>query len=89
MIGVNYFLSIVVTALCFLILCGAYWIWVMNKTYRQGKIPQERKPTMFDVRRLLQEGDRESAVRLYVQIFKVPLKKARKDVSELERNLKV
>ncbi len=84
----NFLLSIAVTALCFLILCGSYWIWVMNRTYRQGKIP-ERKPTMFDVRRLLQEGDRESAIRLYVQIFKISAKQARKDVEELERNLKV
>lgn len=84
----NTILSIAVTALCFLVLCGTYWIWVMNRTYRQGKMPQ-RTPTMFDVRRLLQEGDRESAVRLYVQIFKVSAKQARKDVEELERNLKV
>jgi hypothetical protein len=84
----NYFLSIVVTAVCFLVLCGTYWIWAVNRTHRQGKVPQ-RTPTMFDVRRLLQEGDRETAIRMYVQIFKVPLKQARRDVEELERNLKV
>lgn len=84
----NHLFSIAVTGLCFLILCGSYWIWVMNRTYRQGKIP-ERKPTMFDVRRLLQDGDRESAIRLYMQIFKLSSKKARNDVEELERNLKV
>lgn len=44
---------------------------------------------MFDVRRLLQDGNRDQAIRLYIQIFKVSQKKARKDIEELERNLKV
>ena len=84
----SYFLSVLVTAVCFFILCGAYWIWTINRFQNQGKGSQ-RPPTMFDIRRLLQEGDRETATRLYVQIFKVSLKQARKDIEDLERNLKV
>ena len=85
----NYYLSVLSTAVCFLILFGAYWLWVMNnRANRPGKTPQ-RHATMFDVRRLLQEGDRDSATKLYIQIFKVSPKQARKDIEDLERNLKV
>lgn len=74
----------------FLVLCAIYWFWIMkgSKLVRKKK-PAAPKPTMFDVRRLLQEGDREGAIKLYTQIFKLPIKKARKDIEELERNLKV
>ena len=44
---------------------------------------------MFDVRHLLREGEKDAAIRLYIQIFKVSLKQARKDVEELERSLNV
>ncbi len=75
----------------FVILCLGYWLIVMKAApgfLLKKKIPQ-RKPTMFDVRRLLQEGNREEAVKVYTQIFKVSQKKARKDIQELERNLNV
>ena len=77
--------------LFFVILCGLYWVIIMKGTpsaFFKKKAPQ-RKPTMFDVRRLLQEGDRDGAVKCYMQIFKVSSKKAKKDIEEFERNLKV
>jgi ribosomal protein L7/L12 len=87
----NQFLSFFISIVCFLVLAGIYWLWVMKgfKSFLPKKKPAQRKPTMFDVRRLLQDGNRESAIKAYIEIFKVPLKKARKDIEELERNLKV
>lgn len=79
----RYFLSFLVAAAFAFI----YWVWI-NKKPRQSK-PAKQKPTMFDVRSLLREGKKEEAVRLYVKIFKVSLKQARKDVEELERSLNV
>lgn len=84
----NNFLSVFIAAVCFLMLCGMYWIWINNKVPRKAKT-RRGQATMFDVRRLLQEGDRDAAVRLYIQIFKVSIKQARKDIEDLERNLKV
>ena len=84
----GYHLSLFVTALCFFIFWGAYWFLVVNKTHWQGKLPRH-KPTMFDVRRLLREGHKDEAIRLYARIFKAPLDQARKDVEELERSLNV
>ena len=83
--------SFLISAFCFLVLFGIYWLWAMKgfNTFAFKKKPAPRKPTMFDVRRLLQDGNRESATKAYIEIFKVPLKKARKDIEELERNLKV
>lgn len=75
----------------FCLLCAFYWFFVMKGSplpFGKKKTPQ-RRPTMFDVRRLLQEGDREGATKLYIQIFKVSGRKAKKDIEDLERNLKV
>ena len=47
------------------------------------------KATMFDVRHLLMEGEKDLAIRIYSEIFNVSLFKARKDVEELQRSLKV
>ncbi len=84
----NYLISILITAVCFLVFWNTYWIWAVNQARREGKLPGH-KPTMFDVQRLLKEGEKEAAIRLYIQIFKVSLKQARKDVEELERSLNV
>ena len=84
--------SMVFTSIVFFsVLCAGYWFFVMKGA--SGLLPRkktpQRKPTMFDVRRMLQEGNRDQAIRIYIQIFKVSQKKARKDIEELERNLKV
>ena len=84
----NYFSIFVILAICFLVFSQVYWIWSMNQLRRQGKLPEKGKATMFDVRRLLMEGEKETAVRLYCEIFKVTRKRAVKDVEELQRSIK-
>jgi len=44
---------------------------------------------MFDVRHLLMEGEKELAIGLYCEIFHTTPAKAKKDIEELERSLKV
>lgn len=82
---------LIITALLFLLLCTCYWVFIMKGSLPEffKKKPPLRKPTMFDVRRLLQEQDREGAIKIYIEIFHVSYRKAKKDVEELERNLKV
>ena len=84
----TYFTAFIIIAICFLVFSQTYWIWSMNQLRRQGKLPEKGKATMFDVRRLLVEGEKEAAVRLYCDIFKVHRKKALKDIEELERSIK-
>lgn len=82
---------LIFSVIFFLFICGIYWLVVMK-----GALPKvlkkktpERKPTMFDVRRQLQEGNRSEAIKLYIRIFRVSYRKAKKDIEDLERNLKV
>ncbi len=61
---------------------------MMNKARREGNLPKG-KPTMFDVRQLLMEGKKEMAIEIYCAIFNTTPAKAKKDVDELQRSLKV
>jgi hypothetical protein len=90
----NNFISIVVAVITFLLLFYAYWIWARGPLHPKPAAEPKKKegkavPTMFDVRRLLKEGDKKGATRLYAQIFKVPAKQAERDIEELERSMKI
>ncbi len=87
----NNFISIVVAVITFLLLFYAYWIWARGPLHpRPAAEPRKKEavPTMFDVRRLLKEGDKKGATRLYARIFKVSTTQAQKDIEELERSMK-
>jgi hypothetical protein len=74
---------------CFLVLLNTYRVWFLMDARRNGKLPEKGRATMFDVRHLLMEGEKELAVQLYCEIFKTTPFKAKKDIAELERSLKV
>jgi hypothetical protein len=78
-----------VLLLGFLIYINIYKIRLVNNARRRGKLPLKGKATMFDVRHLLMEGEKELATQLYCEIFYVTLSKAKKDIEELQRSLKV
>ena len=73
---------------CFSILMRTYWIWHLNQARRRGLYPLKDKPTLFDVKELLLKGEKESAIRVYCQIFGSNYSEAKKAVEELERSLK-
>ena len=72
-----------------LVLLNARHLWMVNTSRRRGKLPVRGKGTMFNVRHLLMEGEKELAVQLYCEIFNTTPIKAKRDVEELERSLKV
>jgi hypothetical protein len=74
---------------CVLVFLNTYRLWSINAARRKGKLPQRGKATMFDVRHLLMEGEKDLAIRVYCEIFNTTPAKAKKDVEELERSLKV
>ena len=78
-----------VTLVCFLVALNVYRFRFIRDARRRGKLLNKGKATMFDVRHLLMEGEKELAIRVYSEIFGVSLFKARKDVEELQRSLKV
>ncbi len=81
--------SILVILVCVLVLVSARHYWNMRSARRNGKLPQKGKATMFDVRHLLMEGEKDLALQLYCEIFNTHPGKAKKDIAELERSLKV
>jgi hypothetical protein len=74
---------------CVLVFLSANRVWFFMGLGRCVKLPEKGKATMFDVRHLLMEGEKELAVQLYCEIFHTIPAKAKKDVEELERSLKV
>ncbi len=81
--------TILVVLVLSLVLFNAQRAWFMNNARRRGKLPQKGKATMFDVRNLLMEGKKDLAIQLYCEIFNTFPNKAKKDVEELERSLRV
>ncbi len=74
---------------CSLVLFNAYRAWFFIDARRRSKLPRRGKATMFDVRHLLMEGEKDLAVQVYCEIFQTTPLKAKKDIEELERSLKV
>jgi ribosomal protein L7/L12 len=82
------FLASIILGLCFYLFWRTSSIWRLNQVRRKGLYPHQGKPTMFDVRRLLIEGEKESAIRVYGEIFHSSYKDAQKAVDELERSIR-
>jgi hypothetical protein len=64
------------------------WVWALRQARRRGNFLFPEKATMFDVRRLLQQGEKDLAVRLYGILFRTTIGESRKAVDELERGMK-
>ena len=80
-------IALMIVGLCFFIFFRTYGIWYMNYLRQQGKDPLKQKSTLFDVRDSLVKGQKDIAVRIYRQIFKVDQKEAQQAVDELEKNM--
>ena len=78
-----------VVLVCCMVFYNAYRAWFLDDARRRGKLPAKGRATMFDVRHLLMEGEKELAIQVYCEIFQTTPVKAKKDIEELERSLKV
>lgn len=77
--------ALMIVGLCFFAFARTYWVWYLNHLRRQGL--DKRQPTLFDVRAAIQKGEKQAAVRLYQQIFKVQQPDALKAVEDLEKSM--
>ena len=84
-----YLYTTLVVLVCFLVFLNTQRFWSVREARRRGKLPPKGKATMYDVRHLLTQGEKELAVQLYCEIFNTLPHRAKKDVEELERSLKV
>ncbi|MFH0754027.1 MAG: hypothetical protein V2A70_05620 [Candidatus Omnitrophota bacterium] len=66
-----------------------YWIVALRKAQKLY-LDQMRyqEPTMWDVREVLLDGDKDLAVQLYCDIFRIDdIERARKEVDEFARSI--
>ena len=87
--GMVFLYATLIILVCILVLYNTYRVWSLILARRRGKLPPQGRATMFDVRHLLMEGEKELAIQVYSEIFQTTSLKAKKDVEELERSLKV
>ena len=81
--------TMLVMLVCSLVFLNVYRLREFIASRRGGASPQKGRPTMFDVRQLLMEGKKDLALQVYCDIFQTTPGKAKKDIEELERSLKV
>jgi hypothetical protein len=82
--------TVIVVGLCFLVFVnsgGINWYWMTSKARRQGALPAPGKETMYDVRRLLLQGEKDLATLVYCKIFRTSRREAKKAVEELDKSL--
>lgn len=79
--------TFIVVAGCFYIFSHSRWIWALNQARRRGIFPERGKATMFDVRRLIIEGEIELAIEVYRWIYRTSRKKSREAVLELANSI--
>lgn len=72
---------------CFLIFSRSREVFSINQARKKGLYPQKGKATMWDVRHLITQGERELAIRVYREIFETNYKEAKKAVEELESSI--
>ncbi|MDP2654050.1 MAG: hypothetical protein Q8Q08_08470 [Candidatus Omnitrophota bacterium] len=80
-------LTCIVTAAFFLILGWTNWVRHYRHSRRKDYDPLLKHPTMFDVRRLLLEGEKDLALRVYRRIFRRNDQKAKEEVDQLDKSL--
>jgi len=80
-------IAFVLLALCFLIFMRTCWIWNINRARRRGLFNPHKRPTLFDVKILLEKGEKDAAVKVYGRIYGVNSRDAKKAVDGLERSL--
>jgi hypothetical protein len=84
-------LILIAMILMAVLLVQIYWVWMFRKAQKQylQDVKEHGRPTMWDVREALKEGDRDMAVNLYCEVFGIEdIERARKEVEDMERGLK-
>lgn len=79
--------ALLLVGMVFFILFRMYWTWNKKQT-QPAKFKAVKRPfTLFDVRELLVQGQKDAAVKVYRQIFKVDQAQAQKAVDDLSKNM--
>lgn len=79
--------AFLVIAVCAFVISRSRWIWSLNAARRRGIFPEHGKATMFDVRRLIVEGEIELAIEVYRWIYRTNRQASREAVLELANSI--
>lgn len=79
--------ALLLVGMVFFIFFRMYWTWNKKQAQPAKFKVVKRQFTLFDVRELLVQGQKDAAVRVYQQIFKVGQVQAQKAVDELNKNI--
>lgn len=63
------------------------YLWMTRQARRKGLLPASSKPTLDDVKKLLRNGEKFLAIRVYSHMYRLDLDQAEREVDLLERNL--
>ena len=78
----------IIACLCFYIFLHSRWFHLLRQIWRdKGFHSKKETLTMFDVRNLLVKGEKDLAIRVYCEIFKVGCDEACKAVEQIERSI--
>jgi len=89
----NVLIVFIILFIGFYVISKTQCIWVLNRWRRKWLHTDKwlrtdsRKLTMFQVRELILKGDKDSAIYLYADLFKVEYKESKKAVDELEKSI--
>ena len=79
---------LIILCLCVYIVCHSRWFHLLKQVWREKDLYSRRqKLSMFDVRRLLVQGEKDLAIRVYCELFKTDLEEACRAVEEIERSI--
>lgn len=68
----------------FVQLCWAWWFYTQKK---KGNLDRKEDLTLFDVRELIIEGEKELAIKVYSEIFDSSIEESAVAVDQLERSI--
>ncbi len=78
----------VVICLCVYIFLHSRWFGVLKQMWHDSGFHSKKETlTMFDVRNLLVKGEKDLAIRVYCEIFKVSPEEACTAVEQIERSI--
>lgn len=83
----RFYVVLIVLVVGSLIAVNALRIFSLLRGRGRGTPSEKGKITLFDVRYLIQKGEKEQAIRIYEKLFQTNRYEAQKAVEQLEKNI--
>ena len=84
----KYLLTFFILSICFFMIFPSQWIYKIHQARRRAMYLKKGQLTMFDVRQLIIDGEKDLAVLIYGELFKTNYKKSLEAVESLEKSIR-